>query len=571
MLLFLAGSIMPAYAQVTTATLSGTVIDAAGAIVPDATVTLKNIDANVVRTAKSGLDGAYHFEFIVVGRYDLTVSHAGFKTETLTGIQLSAGESRDLPVHLSVQSVSETVEVNASAVAQIQTVNSDQESVLPAADLNTLPVMHQDWTTTLQLDTATIKPLSTTTAASTSPQGSGLNVNGLASVGYNLTVDGTNATSNPEFTAFNFYQGPNIVNTVNNDAIGEVGLTKGIAPATIGNTLSSNINLVTKSGTNQYHGSLFEINETTNYDARNQFLTTRRGKVFNEFGGSVGGYIFKNKLFGFGSYTGARLSAQAPVSGTVLTPYFFSSTCQVALPPPSTATIPCYNAVYAPLFALVPTIAQPSNPTALTGTYSGAGANTEKDGNGVVRFDYYINPKNQMAVRYIRARPQELIPNYIPTAAETYSGHTDAVNANYTHMGTAWTSNTRFGFNQLKLTRIQEGIHENLPVLTYDGFSSQGGTTFPQHGNFMSFEEALVYIHGKHTLQVGGIVERQFASRFKFATATLTYTNALDFAQNNPDSVLDSVISMPAANSSAAANHTRDCRSRWRYGSRLLS
>jgi hypothetical protein len=547
-LLFLGGCFVSVHAQVTTATVTGTVMDTTGAVVPGATVALKNTDNNVVRQTTSGADGEFHFEYVVVGRYQLTVTHAGFKTETMTTLTLNTEQTLDVPIHLSIAQLSETVQVNGSDVELLQTVTSDQEQVLPAADLNTLPVQHQDWTTTLPLDTATIKPLATTTAASTSPQGSGLNVNGLASVGYNLTVDGTNATSNPEFTAFNFYQGPNIVNTVNNDAIAEVSLTKGIAPATIGNTLSSNINLITKSGTNTYHGSLYEINETADYDARTQFATVKPGRVFNEYGGSVGGYILKDKLFGFGSYTGGRLSQRESVSGTVLTPYFFSSSCTVTdtYTTPST-TIPCYNPVYAPLFALVPTIPQPaSSSTALVGTYQGVGANVEKDGNGVARFDYYFNPKNQMYGRYIRSRPYELIPNYIPTAGETYSGHMDAFNANYSHFGNRWTANTRFGFNHLKLSRIQDGIYENLPVLTYDGFSSQGGTTFPQHGSIMSIEEGVDYILGKHTIQIGGIAQKTFASRFKFATATLTYSDALDFAVNEPNSVLDSVVSMPA-------------------------
>jgi hypothetical protein len=534
-------------AQVTTSTLSGVVTDATGAVIPGATLNLENVDNHVVRTETSGSDGSFHFEFVVVGQFQLTIVHPGFRTERLTGLQLNAAEPVNLPIHLQVAAQQETVQVNGTDVDAMQTVTSDQEQVLPAVDLNTLPVQHQDWTTTLPLDTGTIKPLSATTAASTSPQGSGLNVNGLASVGYNLTVDGTSATSNPEFTAFNFYQGPNIVNTVNNDAIAEVSLTKGVAPATIGNTLSSNINLITKSGTNAYHGSLYEINETADYDARTQFAKVKPGRVFNEYGGSLGGYLLRDKLFGFGSYTGGRLSQRESVSGTVLTPYFFSSACTVTNPNNSAQTAPCYNPVYAPLFALVPTISQPSSsPTALVGTYQGVGANVERDGNGVARFDYYFNPKNQMYGRYIRARPFELIPNYIPTAGETYSGHMDAFNGNYTHIGTQWTANTRFGFNELKLSRIQDGIYEGLPVLTYDGFSSQGGTTFPQHGNITSFEEGVVYVHGKHAMQFGGIAQKTFASRFKFATATITFSDGWDFSQNTPNSVLDSVVSMPA-------------------------
>lgn len=529
--LFVVGYSMSVSAQVTTATVAGTVTDSTGAIVPGATVTLTNMDNNVIRTDTSGAQGDFHFQFVVVGRYKLTVSHAGFQTQQMAGVQLNTAQSVDLPIHLSVATLTQSIQVNASEVPQIQTVSSDQESTLPSTSLNTLPVQHQDWTTMLQLDTATIKPLSTTTASSTSPQGSGLNVNGLASVGYNLTVDGTNATSNPEFTAFNFYQGPNVVNTVNNDAIAEVGFTKGIAPATVGNTLSSNINIVTKSGTNQFHGTLYEINETAAYDARNQFLTTRRGKTFNEYGGSIGGPIRTDKLFFFGSYTGARLSTQSPVSGTVPTPYLVANS-------PS---------IYAPVFSVFPTIAQPAtNPTALVGTYSGAGAQQEKDGNGVARIDYYFTPNNQLAVRYIRSRPFDHIPAAISSNPQVYTGHMDAVNATYTHIGDHWTENTRFGFNQLKFNRINEAFFTGLPTMTYAGFTTGGVSAFYQHGNITSYEQSLVYVHGKHTLQFGGILEKHLASRFSFTTATIAYSSAADFNANTPDSVLDTPNQFPA-------------------------
>ena len=529
--MLLGGGIRGVTAQVTTATVTGMVTDTSGAVVPGATIVLKNTDNGVTRTETSGNDGRFHFEFVVVGRYDLSVTQAGFKAEAMKGLQLNTAQALELPIHLSVATVTEVVQVDTGNVGVIQTANSDQESLIASQALNTLPVQHQDWTTLLQMSTATIKPLSTSTAASTSPQGSGLNVNGLASVGYNLTVDGTNATSNPEFTAFNFYQGPNIVNTINNDSIAEVGFTRGIAPATVGNTLSSNINLVTKSGTNQFHGSLYEINEEAVYDARNQFTTGRTGKTFNEYGGSIGGPIFKNKLFFFGSYTGAHLAGQTPVSGTVPTPYL-------------AATSP---AIYAPIFAVFPTIAQPAGaPTQLTASYFGAGSTYEKDGNGVARLDYYFNPDNQIAVRYIRSRPEESIPAVVSSNPQVYTGHMDAVNATYTHFGSHWTENTRFGFNQLKLNRINEAYFSGLPTLTYTGFTTGGIGAFYQHGNVTSYEEDVVYTHGKHMLQFGGIIERVLASRYKFTTATIAYSNAADFNANTPDSVLDAPNSLPA-------------------------
>src|SRR5262249_18818201 len=111
----------------------------------------------------------------------------------------------------------------------------------------------------------------------------------------------------------------NTINTVNSEAIAEMSSTKGIAPASAGSSMSGNINLITKSGTNQFHGSLLEINSVGAYGARNQFLPTKPGSTFNQFGGSFSGPIIHDKLFFFGDYQGTRLKAFRAVSGTVPT------------------------------------------------------------------------------------------------------------------------------------------------------------------------------------------------------------------------------------------------------------
>jgi hypothetical protein len=270
------------------------------------------------------------------------------------------------------------------------------------------------------------------------PAGSGINLNGLPSAGYNLTVDGTNATSNPEFTSFNFYQAPNIVNTINNDAIQEVSIVKGIAPATVGGTMSGNINLITRGGSNQFHGSLFENNEENLYDARNQFLTSRPHSSFNEYGGSIGGKIVPDKLFFFGSYEGARLGAYRAITGTVPSNYLRSIAPQT----------------YSALLALIPAqTSTPSSPTATTASYSGAGSTFQKDGNGDARFDYTITPNYLLALRYTRGRPYLYSPALLPINNRTTVGHMDTINGNYTHVGSRWTENTRAAFSNLLLNR----------------------------------------------------------------------------------------------------------------------
>jgi hypothetical protein len=515
-------------AQVNTATVTGKVTDPSGAAVVGARVTMRQTATGIMRSVTSDAQGQYVFTFLSVGTYDLTAHSNGFRDQVQHNVVLEAGQSINLPVALPLASVDATVEVNAEQEA-LQTTSSSQEFTVSDVTLNTMPVAKEDWTSTLAYDTNVFKSTSAGSTTSSSQQGSGININGLPSSGYIITVDGTNATSNPEFEAYNFYQAPNIINTVSNDAIAEISTVKGIAPATIGNTISGDINLITKSGTNMFHGTLYENNQEALYEARNQFTTKKPNLTFNQFGGSIGGPILRNRFFFFGDYEGARLYFFKALSGTVPTPYLESIS----------------PAIYAPLFAVFPSIPQPSSPTALTGTYQGVATEQQRDGSGLARLDYAPNEHNTFAVRYIRARPQLLIPQVIPENSYTYSGHTDAVNANYLHVGKSWTEDTRFGFNQLKLSRIYHGYYTQLPQLTF-GFSSEGANLFLQHGNITTAEEAIAYAHGNHSIQFGGIYQRNFASRYKLVTPSIGYSTLAQFQANTPSSVLLTLYNLPS-------------------------
>ncbi|HEU5408878.1 MAG TPA: TonB-dependent receptor, partial [Nitrospira sp.] len=230
--------------------------------------------------------------------------------------------------------------------------------------------------------------------------------------------------------------------------------------------------------------------------------------------------ILRNRLHFFVNYEGARAYSNAVISGTVPSPYLESIS-------PS---------VYKSVFALYPSIPQPtSNPTALVGTYHGAATQIQKDGSGLVRLDGNITPTNQIAVRYIRARPNLSVPSLISANPQTYSGHTSAVNANYLHIGSNWTANTRFGLNQIKLTRVNQGINQALQSVAFAGFGGNGMYKgFYQHGNVSTYEEAIALIHGNHSIQVGGIVQRQNASRYIVQTPSFSYSSLSQFQADIP-------------------------------------
>lgn len=507
-------------AQVNTAKIRGTIVDPTGSALPKAVVKLESVAMGIERSTEADEEGRFSFGFLPVGAYNLTASQAGFRDAVRSDLRAASGADLDLEIQLELQNVGQTIEVSGEAAA-LNTTNAEQRSTYGTAEVNQLPVMHLDWTNLLPLSAGTTKPPGAGTTSGVSSAGSGLNINGLPSAGYNLTVDGTNATSNPEFTAFNFYQGPNIINTVNNDSIEEVTLSRGIPPATVGNTISGNINIVTRSGSNEYHGSLYEINEVSAYDARNQFLATRPRTTFNQYGGSFGAPIIKNRLFFFGSYAAGELSASTAITGTVPSPYLLSIA----------------PAVYSPLLALMPKAPQPSNnPTALTAQYFGASAISLQDGNLVARLDYYITSNHLLSVRYIRARPSRTLPNLLPINSQVVIGHTDAINATYTHSSGHWSENTRFGFNRLKYTRIDSGYGAELPTLVFN-FSTNGSNQFLQHGSYTTLDQGVAVVKGAHNIQFGGIYQRRDGSRYKLVTPAIIYSTLTQFLNNTPSAV----------------------------------
>jgi len=369
--------ISQAYGQLTTATVRGTVSDATGAAIPGAALTLENVTRGASRSGVSDSSGRFSFDFVPVGNYRLVVAQKGFETGTRSGIDLTAGTVLDLPIQLSVQQQTTSVEVSANAAA-LDTTEAQQVSTLDDAQVHELPVAHLDWSNLLAYTAGTLKPPVTLSLNSTLPYGSGESVNGLPSAGYNFTVDGTNAGNNVNFPGYNPYQGVALINAVNNDAIQELSVAKGTPPAIVGNAMAASLNIITKSGTNAFHGSVHEVNEVSVYDARNQFLTYRPNTVFNDWGGSLGGPVMRNKLFFFAAYEQASLATAKPINGLVPTPYLIANS----------------PAVYSPLFALFPKVAQPANPIATNANFFGAGTNTQRDHNGVFRGDYYINSNN---------------------------------------------------------------------------------------------------------------------------------------------------------------------------------
>ena len=148
----------------------------------------------------------------------------------------------------------------------------------------------------------------------------GVRLNGLGQFGTTFTLDGTDANANNEGRSGNMFTNMNYIDIISIEAVQEVQVVKGIIPAEYGQGLAGNVNLITKSGSNEFHGSAFENFQSQRLNARNQFLTNKPPLTFNQFGGSLGGPIRRNKIFFFGTYEGYRESFFRLLSANVPTP-----------------------------------------------------------------------------------------------------------------------------------------------------------------------------------------------------------------------------------------------------------
>jgi hypothetical protein len=300
-----------------TGSLSGNVEDKTGAVLPGATVTATSQGTGISRTTKTDDAGHFLLPLLPIGIYTLQVSAQGFQTVEEKDIKLQVNESREVNFSLAPAAVQQTVEVSATAVA-VETANPTLGQVITSQQVAQLPLNGRDF---VQL--ATLAP---GTTQETNPN-SFFNGGGSSEVSirgsFSLSVGGSRANStdwlldgvdNNELTAGGIAILPNI------DALQEFKVLTNSYSAEYGTRGGPAVLLTTKSGTNQFHGSLFEFLRNTSLNARNFFAPTRGAFIQNQYGGSIGGPIKKNKLFFFGDYQGRQTRQGITFVGQVPTP-----------------------------------------------------------------------------------------------------------------------------------------------------------------------------------------------------------------------------------------------------------
>ncbi len=303
----------------TTGSISGSVLDASGAGVPKAELTATEVTTNVSYTTLTENSGAFSFLALPVGEYRITVKAKGFKNYDQLGIKLDTNDALRFDFTLQIGQASESVEVSTAAV-QVDTISTASGNVISGNKIESLPLNGRSYTDLLSLQPG-VAPIS----AGTIP-GSG-NYAANAETG-NVSISGNRESANGFVV-----NGGNVEENRNNgaaiipnlDSIAEFRVLTNAFDAEYGYYSGGMINVVTKSGTNDWHGSAFEFLRNTSFDARNFYDDYSapdhgRGPYHqNQFGGTFGGHVIPNKLFFFVDYQGTRQSISAS-SGLIPVP-----------------------------------------------------------------------------------------------------------------------------------------------------------------------------------------------------------------------------------------------------------
>jgi len=529
------------WGQTGASTIRGTVKDPSGALVSGATVTLTNLETNAARTVVTTTSGTFSFEFLPVGDYEVRVEAKGFRKLLVRPVQALVSNVTDVPVALEVGEVSSTVTVEATeAAVQVNTADATLGNNFSSAQLTQLPIEGRG-----------VLPLLTLQAQVT-PDGY---VAGGRSDQSNVTLDGVD---------INDAQTSDVgapVLRLNSEAIEEFRVVTVNANADEGRSSAAQINLVTKSGTNSWHGSAFEFHRNTIFTA-NDFFNNRSGVerpklLRNVFGGTLGGPVVKNKLFFFYSYEGRRDASGTAVTSTVPLAglgqgqlIVNAQRCTTAVPPATqdtceapkdfTLTTPqldnAWNVVHTNPVAIAAlkdaATKYPGNDNStgdgiLTEGFRFNASTPIKLNSNMARIDWTINSKMSA---FFRLNTYYDLTSQVPAFPDTPSPNLWAhpwgllASHNWT-IGQNWVNSFRYGLTRQGFS--QQGDSNQNAITFRDVFSPVNFTrttsrTTPVH----NIVDDIAWIKGNHTIKFGTNIRLVKNNRTGF-------TNAYDSASTN--------------------------------------
>src|SRR5688572_8396791 len=531
-----------AVGQVLEATLYGIVQDSSGGALPGVNVTVTHQGTTLTRDTVSDGRGEFTLPALPPGTYTIRIELSGFKTYENKGITLNAGQTVRQTFALEVGALAETVTVAENAPL-IETATTAQVQSL-GEEVREIPVSRRNLQNVILLGSGI------SSSDNAAGGGRAFRVNGVGDGGHAITVDGSSAQTNPENRGFGNYGGQNQIEILSVEAVAEVQVAKGVLPAEYGGSIGGQVNMITRSGTNQFHGSLFENFQSDKFASRDPFLppTTAKPKIkFNQFGGSLGGPILQNRVLFFTSFEGYREESGVTVQGNVAT----SATRDrmlAALPFPETKmTLDNMPLPNVPINAEI-------------GRYTDAKVLTRRDNTFLGKVDFQAG-SGRLSVTASRMQPFANVPRIQIQNDQQYTNGSKRISTNYVFTRNSWVSESRFGWNRNTLDRFDEfwlaesptrgaqsdlyNVRKRIPTFSVSGLFSSGDTeilalTYDAY----NLDQKVTRLMGAHSVKFGfrwareiGFKSNPQTNRFTFATLDdLLANRASDFllAMGNP-------------------------------------
>jgi hypothetical protein len=488
-----------AEAQTFRGTILGTVTDSSGLPVTGATVAVKNRETGLARTTQTSEDGSYTVTELPIGTYTVTISQSGFQTSVTSDVVVNVAGERRVDAALKPGQVSELVEVSGEELPQVETTTNELGGVLTSQTVQDIPVNGRDYTKLIYLNPGVA---GSPDQISDSPGSFGeFSMNGARGRSNNYLLDGTDMNdgyrNDPAINEAGVFGTPATILPI--DAVAEVRVISNFEPE-YGRNAGAVVNIVTKSGTNTFHGTAAEYFRNSALDARNYFNPVKNANGTpnpkapfhnNQYGGSLGGPIIKDKTFFFVDYEGQ----QEPVGVVTLASVPTGSASDGSLSP-SDAT----NPVISQLLARHPWPA----PNLGGGTASVVSPSFNRLSSLIAKIDHSFNANNLLTGRYFFGDSVQSFPLALTATGGQLPGfntftptRVQLVSLSYVHtIGSNKVNELRFGWN-----RFAEGFFpqdqsfqpssiglntgpsdSGLPIILVSGVAQLGATSsVPRH------------------------------------------------------------------------------------------
>lgn len=527
-LLCLAFGVGQVFAQAGNGNITGVVSDSSGAIVPNATVKLSNVNTGLENTTTASGEGIYNFTNLQPGRYRVSASSGSFAVQNLD-VEVQVGRTTDANFSLGASDVSATVEVTAEGV---QTTSSNSDAVINETAINNLPINGRRFQ-----DFVTLTP-----TAQIDPSRGQISLSGQRGINTNINVDGVDYNQ-PFFGGIRGGERSNLAFTIPQESIKEFQVVAAGYSAEFGRSSGGIVNAVTKSGDNSLRGTAFYLLRPSRLSRGNKFSQALQDQKLTaagvdatlaptqqQFGGSIGGPILKDKLFFFGSYEQQRFRAPRQIVFNIPTGFAGST---------------------------VLTTAQQTVLNFFNGEQVGY-MQTNDAYAALGRIDYNFNNNNRFNVRYNFSKNNALNAvsrgetSFDPTTPQSLS--TNGAEGDKNNIAVAQLV-SNFGSNSINELRLQYAREERpresnsqLPQLL-TGFATFGATAFlptTQFDTRYQAADSFTYIFGNHTAKFGGEYSRLFASQLFGFNQFGTYALSIGSTAANVSTTLTGLSNVPS-------------------------